>query len=199
VFTELLSRVDSRAPVVGALLLPKALRDELASSMPKQVLPRRAAFSLKDQGGRALAVAALEFEAEDDVERFRRRVESLREDALSSMRHWPEVPSWVREMATEWLKSIHMTSRDRLLEIRASAHLEGASVGLLVVAGALVLPAYVKHVLRSRTTDATLTIRRIYDSAVSYYEGERAAPDGGALPQGPAGPAAPKPAGDRQR
>lgn len=42
-----------------------------------------------------------------------------------------------------------------------------------------------KRILRSKTTDATSAIRRIYESALRYFEGERAARDGGTRPGEP--------------
>lgn len=55
-----------------------------------------------------------------------------------------------------------------------------AIIGLLA---AVAIPAFIKYVRRSKTTEALLNIRKVYDSAIAYYMSEHANPGGMILPK----------------
>lgn len=50
-----------------------------------------------------------------------------------------------------------------------------ATIGILA---AVAIPAFMKYTRRSKTSEATMNIRRLFDSAVSYYVMSSYAPDG---------------------
>lgn len=52
----------------------------------------------------------------------------------------------------------------------------GLCLGLLGVLSAAVIPSFHKYLRRSKTCEATMNVRRLYDSAVSYYETEHRPP-----------------------
>ena len=54
-------------------------------------------------------------------------------------------------------------------------------VAIIGILAAVAIPAFMKYVRRSKTTEATMNIRKIWDSAVAYYESEHAASDGSIL------------------
>ena len=69
-------------------------------------------------------------------------------------------------------------------------------VAIIGILAAVAIPAFMKYVRRSKTTEATMNIRRMWDSAVVYYEAEHAASDGSILAkQFPLGIDDPTPAG----
>src|SRR5262249_40109931 len=43
---------------------------------------------------------------------------------------------------------------------------------------AVAIPAFIKYIRRSKTTEAAMKVRKMFDSTVSYYEGEHAGPRG---------------------
>src|SRR5262252_1956953 len=47
-------------------------------------------------------------------------------------------------------------------------------VAIIGILAAVAIPAFMKYIRRSKTTEATMNIRKLYDSSVSYYEGEHA-------------------------
>jgi prepilin-type N-terminal cleavage/methylation domain-containing protein len=51
-------------------------------------------------------------------------------------------------------------------------------VAILGVLAGAAIPAFMKYVRRSRTVEASMNLRKIFDSAVSYYGAEHAAADG---------------------
>ena len=54
-------------------------------------------------------------------------------------------------------------------------------VAIIGILAAVAIPAFMKYIRRSKTTEALMNIRRMYDSAVAYYESEHAASDGSIL------------------
>ena len=51
-------------------------------------------------------------------------------------------------------------------------------VAIIGILAAVAIPAFMKYIRRSKTTEATMNIRKIWDSSVAYYESEHAASDG---------------------
>src|SRR5436853_25572 len=47
-------------------------------------------------------------------------------------------------------------------------------VAIIGVLAAVAIPAFVKYIRRSKTTEATMNLRKMYDGAVAYYVGEHA-------------------------
>ncbi len=47
-------------------------------------------------------------------------------------------------------------------------------VAIIGILAAVAIPAFMKYIRRSKTTEATMNIRKMYDSTVSYYESEHA-------------------------
>ena len=47
-------------------------------------------------------------------------------------------------------------------------------VAIIGILAAVAIPAFMKYIRRSKTVEATMNIRKLYDSSVSYYEGEHA-------------------------
>jgi type IV pilus assembly protein PilA len=47
-------------------------------------------------------------------------------------------------------------------------------VAIIGVLAAIAIPSFVKYVRRSKTTEATMNLRKMYDGAVAYYVGEHA-------------------------
>jgi prepilin-type N-terminal cleavage/methylation domain-containing protein len=47
-------------------------------------------------------------------------------------------------------------------------------VAIIAILAMVAIPAFVKYVRRSKTVEATMNVRKLYDSSVSYYESERA-------------------------
>jgi len=56
-------------------------------------------------------------------------------------------------------------------------------VAIIGILAAVAVPAFMKYVRRSKTIEATMNIRKLYDSSVSYYESEHAAVNGDVLPR----------------
>ena len=60
-------------------------------------------------------------------------------------------------------------------------------VAIIGILAAVAIPAFLKYIKRSKTTEASMNIRRLYDSSVSYYDTDHATPTGAILaPQFPA-------------
>ena len=55
-------------------------------------------------------------------------------------------------------------------------------VAIIGILAAVAIPAFLKYIKRSKTTEATMNIRRMYDSSVSYYDADHATVSGGILP-----------------
>src|SRR5258706_6999610 len=45
-------------------------------------------------------------------------------------------------------------------------------VAIIGILAAVAIPAFMKYIRRSKTTEATMNIRKLFDSSVSYYEAE---------------------------
>jgi type IV pilus assembly protein PilA len=54
-------------------------------------------------------------------------------------------------------------------------------VAIIGILAAVAIPAFMKYIRRSKTTEATMNIRKLYDSTVSYYAAERADANGNIL------------------
>jgi type IV pilus assembly protein PilA len=54
-------------------------------------------------------------------------------------------------------------------------------VAIIGILAAVAIPAFMKYIRRSKTVEATMNIRKLYDSSVSYYEGEHADSGGNIL------------------
>lgn len=54
-------------------------------------------------------------------------------------------------------------------------------VAIIGILAAVAIPAFMKYIRRSKTSEATLNLRKLFDSSVSYYGGEHAARNGGIL------------------
>jgi type IV pilus assembly protein PilA len=53
-----------------------------------------------------------------------------------------------------------------------------AIIGLL---SAVAIPAFVRYIRRSKTTEATMNVRKLYDALISYHASEHADPQGNIL------------------
>jgi type IV pilus assembly protein PilA len=51
-------------------------------------------------------------------------------------------------------------------------------LALIGILAAVAIPAFMKYIRRSKTTEATMNIRKMYDSSVAYYEAEHSDPSG---------------------
>src|SRR5262252_8713420 len=47
-------------------------------------------------------------------------------------------------------------------------------VAIIGILAAVAIPAFMKYIRRSKTTEATMNIRKLFDSSVSYFEDEHA-------------------------
>ncbi len=47
-------------------------------------------------------------------------------------------------------------------------------VAIIGILAAVAIPAFMKYIRRSKTTEATMNLRKLFDSSVSYYEDEHA-------------------------
>jgi len=56
-------------------------------------------------------------------------------------------------------------------------------VAIIGILAAVAIPSFVRYTRRSKTLEAVMAIRRMYDGAVAYYVGEHADKTGGALHQ----------------
>jgi len=56
-------------------------------------------------------------------------------------------------------------------------------VAIIGILAAVAIPAFMKYIRRSKTSEATMNIRKIFDSSVSYYQEEHALRDGTPLPK----------------
>ena len=54
-------------------------------------------------------------------------------------------------------------------------------VAIIGILAATALPAFMKYIRRSKTTEAAMNIRKLYDASVAYYASERATSLGGIL------------------
>ena len=51
-------------------------------------------------------------------------------------------------------------------------------VAIIGILAAVAIPAFMKYIRRSKTVEATMNIRKLFDATVSYYAAERADPTG---------------------
>ena len=51
-------------------------------------------------------------------------------------------------------------------------------VAIIGILAAVAIPAFMKYIRRSKTTEASMNVRKLFDSSVAYYEAEHAASDG---------------------
>src|SRR5689334_12382363 len=56
-------------------------------------------------------------------------------------------------------------------------------VAIIGILAAVAIPAFMKYIRRSKTVEATMNVRKLFDSSVSYYEGEHADSQGNILPK----------------
>jgi type IV pilus assembly protein PilA len=56
-------------------------------------------------------------------------------------------------------------------------------VAIIGILAAVAIPAFMKYIRRSKTTEATMNIRKLFDSSVTYYESEHADKTGSILPR----------------
>src|SRR3954470_11613674 len=56
-------------------------------------------------------------------------------------------------------------------------------VAIIGILAAVAIPAFMKYIRRSKTVEATMNVRKLFDSSVSYYEGEHADTAGLILPK----------------
>ena len=54
-------------------------------------------------------------------------------------------------------------------------------VAIIGILAAVAIPAFVKYIRRSKTTEASMNIRKLYDSTVAYHQAEHADPTGNIL------------------
>jgi type IV pilus assembly protein PilA len=68
-------------------------------------------------------------------------------------------------------------------------------VAIIGILAAVAIPAFMKYIRRSKTVEATMNVRKLFDSSVSYYEGEHADSTGGIIAKMFPGAVGPAPAG----
>ena len=51
-------------------------------------------------------------------------------------------------------------------------------VAIIGILAAVAIPAFMKYIRRSKTVEATMNVRKLFDSSVAYYEGEHATTTG---------------------
>src|SRR5215471_302491 len=56
-------------------------------------------------------------------------------------------------------------------------------VAIIGVLAAVAVPAFMKYVRRSKTIEASMNVRKLYDSSVAYFETEHATINGTIVPQ----------------
>jgi len=56
-------------------------------------------------------------------------------------------------------------------------------VAIIGILAAVAIPAFMKYIRRSKTSEATMNLRKLYDSSVAYYTEEFAARNGAILPR----------------
>ncbi len=54
-------------------------------------------------------------------------------------------------------------------------------VAIIGILAAVAIPAFMKYIRRSKTVEATMNVRKLFDSSVSYFEGEHADVKGNVL------------------
>ena len=56
-------------------------------------------------------------------------------------------------------------------------------VAIIGILAAVAIPAFMKYIRRSKTTEAAMNVRKLYDSSVSYFESEHTDSSGTTLPK----------------
>jgi prepilin-type N-terminal cleavage/methylation domain-containing protein len=56
-------------------------------------------------------------------------------------------------------------------------------VAIIGILASVAIPAFMKYIRRSKTVEATMNLRKLYDSSVSYFESELASATGQILPK----------------
>ena len=56
-------------------------------------------------------------------------------------------------------------------------------VAIIGILAAVAIPAFVKYIRRSKTVEAAMNLRKMYDSSVSYYEGDHTNAAGAIVPK----------------
>jgi len=56
-------------------------------------------------------------------------------------------------------------------------------VAIIGILAAVAIPAFMKYIRRSKTSEATMNLRKLYDSSVSYFNEEHSRRNGEALPR----------------
>jgi type IV pilus assembly protein PilA len=56
-------------------------------------------------------------------------------------------------------------------------------VAIIGILAAVAIPAFMKYIRRSKTVEATMNVRKLFDSSVSYYEAEHSDKSGAILPR----------------
>ena len=54
-------------------------------------------------------------------------------------------------------------------------------VAIIGILAAVAIPAFMKYIRRSKTVEATMNVRKLFDSSVSYFEAEHADKNGNAI------------------
>ena len=54
-------------------------------------------------------------------------------------------------------------------------------VAIIGILAAVAIPAFMKYIRRSKTVEATMNVRKLFDSSVSYFEGEHADKGGNSI------------------
>ena len=68
-------------------------------------------------------------------------------------------------------------------------------VAIIGILAAVAIPAFMKYIRRSKTAEATMNLRKLFDSSVSYYQEEHSDRAGAPLPKSFPENAGPTPAG----
>ena len=56
-------------------------------------------------------------------------------------------------------------------------------VAIIGILAAVAIPAFMKYIRRSKTSEPTMNLRKLFDASVAYYSEEHAARNGGILPR----------------
>ena len=54
-------------------------------------------------------------------------------------------------------------------------------VAIIGILAAVAIPAFMKYIRRSKTVEATMNVRKLFDSSVAYFEGDHADKGGNTL------------------
>jgi type IV pilus assembly protein PilA len=56
-------------------------------------------------------------------------------------------------------------------------------VAIIGILAAVAIPAFLKYIKKSKTAEAGLNLRKVYDGEVTYYQEEKVNPDGSVIPK----------------